>query len=162
MPGACPRSTTGRTSTRSASCSTNRSRDGRLLTQGRAQEALAAYDRVLARDAANGPALEGRKTAQKKVTDLHEADKRHAADEARREERARAKDNQEEMKARLEARRKADEEDALTQQARLMAEKREAEKRARVAEEAKKKAEDKLNQPVAKVEAPAAAKAPLA
>jgi hypothetical protein len=129
----------------------------RLLSLGKAQDAVAAYDRVLAHDAANLNALEGRKAAQKKVTDQHEAEKRRAAEEARREERARAKDNEDEIKARLEARRKAGEEEAITQQARLMAEKREAEERARLAEEAKKKAEEKLNQPapVAKVDPPA-------
>jgi hypothetical protein len=134
----------------------------RLLARGKAQEAVAAYDRVLAHDAANVTALDGRKAAEKKVREQHEADKRRAAEEARREERARAKDNEEEIKARLEARRKADEEDALTQQARLMAEKREAEERARLAEEAKKKAEEKLNQPapVAKVDPPAPSPTP--
>ncbi|HVE39598.1 MAG TPA: protein kinase [Planctomycetota bacterium] len=134
----------------------------RLLSLGKAQDAVAAYDRVLAHDASNAVALEGRKAAQKKVTDQHEAEKRRAADDARREERARAKDNEDELKARAEARRKADEEEAITQQARLMAEKRDAEERLRVAEEAKKKAEDKLNQPapVAKVEPPAPAPSP--
>jgi len=135
----------------------------RLFGMGKAQDAVAAYDRVLAHDASNQVALEGRKAAQKRVTDQHEAEKRRAAEDARREERARAKDNEDEIKTRLEARRKADEEEAITQQARLMAEKREAEERARLAEEAKKKAEDKLNQPapVAKVEPPVPVPAPV-
>jgi hypothetical protein len=134
----------------------------RLLSLGKAQDAVAAYDRVLAHDASNPSALEGRKVAQKRVAAQHDAEKRHAADEARREERARAKDNEEVFKARLEAQRKAGEEEAISQQARLMAEKREAEERARVAEEAKKKAEAKLSQPaaVAKADPPAAVPAP--
>jgi hypothetical protein len=79
----------------------------RLLSLGKMQEATVLYDRVLAKDGANATALEGRKTAQKRISAEQDAEKRRFADEARREERARAKDNEEEIKARLEARRKA-------------------------------------------------------
>src|SRR6185295_3108093 len=111
-------------------------------------------DRVLAKDSSNATALEGRKKAQKRISADQDAEKRHIADEARREERAKAKDNEAETKARLEARRKADEEDALPQQARLLAEKRAAEERARLAEEKLKAPPAKVDPPVAKVDPP--------
>jgi serine/threonine protein kinase len=134
----------------------------RYMTEGKLQEAVAAFDRALARDASNTMASEGKKAAQKRINDQREAEKRKAADEARREERARSSANEEEIRKRMEARRKADEEESLSQQARLMSEKREADERARLAEEAKKKAEEKLNQPgpAAKAESPAPAPTP--
>jgi tRNA A-37 threonylcarbamoyl transferase component Bud32/tetratricopeptide (TPR) repeat protein len=116
----------------------------KLMDQGRPHEAIAAYDRVLAINPDHEGALAGRKAAQKKIFDQLEGEKRRAAEEARREERARAEASEEELRKRNDAQKRASEEEALAQQARLMAEKREAEERARIALEEKKKAEDKL------------------
>jgi len=128
--------------------------------EGRHQEALAAYDRVLAKKPDHAGAIEGRKSAEKKIRDHDDARGRKAAEEARREERARADAREEDMKKRLEAQRRAGEEDALTQQAQLIAKAREAEERARLAEEAKRKAEEKLKTDPAPAPAPTPAPTP--
>src|SRR6185503_8097011 len=135
----------------------------RLMDEGRLHEAIAAYDVVLARKPDHEGALAGKKSAQKKIADQLDGERRRAAEEARREERARSDASQEELRKRNDAQKRATEEEALAQQARLMAEKREAEERARIALEEKKKAEDKL---VAKPEPaptpiPAATPAPV-
>jgi hypothetical protein len=135
----------------------------RFMSEGKPQEALASYDRVLAHNSGHGGALAGRKTAQKKVADQIEADKRRATDEARREERARSNASEGELKRQMEAKHRADEEETLLQQSRLLAQSREAEERARTAEEAKKKAEDQLKTPATAptpVPAPAPTPAP--
>jgi serine/threonine protein kinase len=88
--------------------------------------------------------LKAREAEQARLSERREQEKNRAATEAaagaRKEAEAQAKGEKEQLQKEMEARRKADEEAALKEQARLEAQRREAEARA-------KKAEDELNRP---------------
>ena len=116
----------------------------RLMDDQKTQEALAAYDRVLAIKPDHEGAIEGKKAALKRLTVQREAEIHRAAEKARLEERARSEANEEELKRRSEAQKRATEEETLAQQAQLLKEKRDAEERARILLEEKKKAEERL------------------
>ena len=110
-------------------------------------EALRAYERALAKDPANARAVDGQKRAHEAVQARIEEDKRKTADEIRRENDARSKEEREEfqrredeLKKRMEAARKAEEEQASI----LKAQQIQAEERARAAEEAARKAKEEL------------------
>ncbi len=146
-------------------------RADRLLEGGQFQEAVGLYERVLGHEPENPRAAEGKRTAQKRHRDQIDAEKRRDVDEARRQEQERARTDQDELKARMATKERADAEEALRlkmEQARLEAQLRE--ERERAAEAARKKAEEQAKpalpapapQPAnpAPVPAPAPAPAP--
>jgi tRNA A-37 threonylcarbamoyl transferase component Bud32 len=137
-----------------------------LLAKGEVQPALSLFEKVLAEEPGNQRAQDGRDAAHKKLRDHIDAEKRAAAEEARQDEKVRSKASEEDLKARMEAKRRVDEEEALrlkVDQARLEAQKTEAEERARMAEEAKKKAEEQAKlTPAPALPAPTAPPAPAA